>query len=108
MRISDWSSDVCSSDLDAVLDARIHGQLVAAQRVIAIGLMRCTAHFMKIARAAVVVKDDLLVELAQTVVLFIHPGRLQTVSVPCAPRRPALRCRRSCCTGRTRRARCPG
>src|SRR3546814_6888710 len=32
MRISDWSSDVCSSDLDVVADAfDQHGELVAAQ-----------------------------------------------------------------------------
>jgi hypothetical protein len=46
---------------DAVLDTRINGKLIAAQRIVAVRAMAGIRHCMKIARMTVVVEDYFLV-----------------------------------------------
>jgi hypothetical protein len=63
-----------------IVDAQIHRELVAAQRVVAVGVVIGLGHVVEVTRLAVVIEDHLLIQLAQVAVhgahgLFLVPNR---------------------------------
>src|SRR3546814_7093768 len=66
MRISDWSSDVCSSDLDALLPFRKDGSAIKTRDM--------NLHRLPWPRAELAALGELDVELRITLSYFIEPN----------------------------------
>src|SRR3546814_13958785 len=94
LRISDWSSDVCSSDLGAVV-----GRLAAALAVLAGAVLALVDRALG---AAPEIDPEAAVDLVLRRKALGHGG-----AIPFFRAMPARLSRRPCCSGRPRERSCP-
>src|SRR3546814_14068699 len=68
MRISDWSSDVCSSDLHVAIDAATHAQGEAKM----LALLAGQADFIVLARYMRILSADFVTHYPQRIINIYH------------------------------------